>query len=242
MRRGLSEFVASLSAAARGQEAITLAYPHLEYRGSVADMDYAIMHWLVDIDMLIDSDADADENTMGMGFLELWTAPVDGRIIEALDAISADTAEYLSLFSNGRISDEVAEQFDELVVTGLLILNKAYIHPAARGHDLGAWAVAQAIRHLTFGSAGVLVVAYPTPTEKRAGVSTSQAAKRLARHWCKVGFETIKSSRKLMGQTTSGDALEDAYDALSAVGQLEITVAVTDSSHQGEHGRESETV
>lgn len=237
------EFAARLSAAASDQQTITLTYPHLEYRGSVANMDYAMMHWFVHINMMIDSDADEDERTTGIGVLELYSAPIDDRLTEALDAISADTAEYLPLFSDdGYICDGVADQFDEPFVTGLLILNKAYIHPAVRGHDLGAWAVAQAVGHLTFGSSGVFVVAYPTPTEKRPGVSTSQAAKRLARHWRKVGLESIRSSRKLLGQCTSGDALDDACEALSVVGELEITVSVADLYHRGQRGREPETV
>jgi hypothetical protein len=224
--RGL---LADLSAAVGDEQAITLTVPLLEYCGlPAAGPEFAMMHWSVDISMEIGDVEGWDEKRLDVGFLELWTVPVDGSLADCLDAISADTAEYLALVSHGVISDDVEEQFENPFMTGLLIINRAYIHPALRGRDLGAWAVAQAIRNLTFGSSEVLVVAYPTPTEDRPGVSEEAAAKGLAQHWGKAGLEPIEACPKLVGQATSADALDDARDALTDVADVEITVTVSD--------------
>jgi hypothetical protein len=219
-------FLADLSAAAGDAQAVTLAYPRLEYSGQPADEpEFDMTHWFVNVTMGVAGDW--DENRLNVGFLELWTLSLDVSPTNALDATSADSAEYLPLLSDDELSDDVAEQFDSLFVTGLLILNRAYVHPALRGRDLGAWAVAQAIRNLTFGSTQVLVVAYPTPTEDRPGVSVAAGAKALAGHWAKVGLEPIEACPRLVGQTTAANALYDARDALADVADLEISVAVS---------------
>jgi hypothetical protein len=222
-------FLADLSAAIGGEKAITLAYPRLEYRGLPdAEPGFAIVHWLIDISMSIEDVDDWDEKRLDVGFLELWTLPLDESLTDTLDAISADTAEYLPLLLHGVISDDVEEQFENPFITGLLILNRAYVHPALRGHDVGAWAVAQAIWNLTFGSLDVLVVAYPTPTEDRPGVSEEAASMRLAQHWGMAGLQPIEACPKLVGQITAADALNDARDALAEVADIEIRVAVSD--------------
>ena len=75
----------------------------------------------------------------------------------------------------------------------------AYIDAALRGHYLGAWAVMQAIGHLTYG-AQVLAVALPSPTERRPGVTEAAGAKKLAKYWAKAGLEPIQAAPKLVGQ------------------------------------------
>jgi hypothetical protein len=103
---------------------------------------------------------------------------------ESLDGVSADTAAYLELLSHGDVSNAVNEQFDYPIVSGLVILDRAYVHPTLRGHDIGAWAAVQAVHDLTFGSS-VLVAAYPTPTESRRGQTTQAGAQLLGQYWAK---------------------------------------------------------
>jgi hypothetical protein len=52
----------------------------------------------------------------------------------------------------------------------------------------------------------------------------------LAQHWGKVGLEPIEAVPKLVGQTTSADALDEARDALADVADVEITVTVSELS------------
>lgn len=110
---------------------------------------------------------------------------------ESLDGVSADTAGYLELLSQGDVSDAVNEQFDYPIVSGLVILDRAHVHPTLRGHDIGAWAAVQALHDLTFGSS-VLVAAYPMPTEPRRGQTTQVGTQLLEQYW---GQSRIGSNR-----------------------------------------------
>jgi len=228
-----SDLCTELTAASGDQPSVTLFFPHLEYRGFPAGDPYSkATQWRVDIVMNIEDDEDWDPRQLTVGFLELWTLPVDESVAETLDSISVDTAEYLELLSSDAISDDVAEQFDDSFITGLLILDRAYIHPALRGHSLGLWALLQSIRQLTFGSFTVLVAAFPTPTEGRSGVSIAAAAKRLRQHWGGVGLEPIHACPKLVGQTTASIAFANSYADFSSTAELEVTLAVCDLTAQ----------
>ena len=223
------EFRAELTAAIGDHSTITLMWPHLEYRGIAAgDAEQKAIHWRADIAMYVETDEESEQDfgprQLKVGFLELFTLPVDDSVSETLDSISVDTAEYLELIAYDALSEEVQEQFDSPFVSGLLILNGAYIHPMLRGHNLGAWAVVQAIRHLTYGSITTLVVAYPTPTEERLGVPEAEGAARLAQHWGKAGLEPVVACPKLMGQTTACTPIEDAGATLADVAELEVAI------------------
>ncbi|WP_155268802.1 hypothetical protein [Mycobacterium kansasii] len=107
--------------------------------------DLDITGWRGSVAMYVESDGFAEETSLEIGFLELFTLPLNASTAESLDGVSADTAAYLELLSHGDVSDAVDEQFDYPVVSGLLILDRAYVHPALRGHDIGAWAAVQAV-------------------------------------------------------------------------------------------------
>jgi hypothetical protein len=227
-RRVHAEFLAEVGDA----QTVTFSRPVLRYHGSAADdfdSKFALMQWEVSVLMSVaEIDDDDDDGRLQIGGLDLWTAPLDGALTYALDAVSQDSSAYLALFSDGDISDGVLQQLDIPFVGGLLIINRAYVHRALRGRDLGAWAVARAIRDLTLGSSEVLVVAYPNPTEERPGVSEAKGARMLARHWAKVGLAPIKRCPNLVGQSTAADALDVARADLDDVANLEITVTVSD--------------
>jgi hypothetical protein len=157
-----------------------LRFPRVEFTGgSAAGYDLDITGWRGSIAMYVEADGIAEETSLEIGFLELFTLPLTASTAESLDGISADTAAYLELLSHVDVSHAVDEQFDYPVVSGLLILDRAYVHPALRGHDIGAWAAVQAVHDLTFGSS-VLVAAYPTPIESRRG-QTAQAGAQFVR-------------------------------------------------------------
>jgi hypothetical protein len=223
---------AALAEAIGDQQSVTLYGLSLEYRGFTAgDAHSKATQWHVDIVMNIEEQDEGEvlrPRQLTVGYLELWTLPLDECVGDTLDSISGDTAEYLQLIAADAISDDVADQFDDSFITGLLILDRAYIHPALRGRSLGLWAVVDAIRRLTFGSIGVLVVAHPTPTEDRSGISTAAAAKRLARHWGEAGLEPIHACPELVGQTTAVRAFDDSYKAFCSTAEMEIALPVSD--------------
>lgn len=112
-------------------------------------------------------------------------------------------------------------------MSGLVILDLAYVHSTLRGHDIGAWAAVQAVHDLTFGSS-VLVAAYPTPTESRRGQTTQAGAQLLGQYWAKAGLERIEACPKLIGQTTDGPAFSNARSELAGIAELQLSVAVND--------------
>jgi hypothetical protein len=222
-------FATNLADAVGERQMVTLMWPSLEFVGrSAAGYDIAMTSWRVSIGMYVNEFNSDDERRLDIGFVDLLTLPLDEGALEALDAVSEDTAAYLALFSGGIVSAEIAEQFDNCFMSGLLILDRAYVHPALRRLDLGAWAVVQAIHDLTFGSSEVLVVAYPVPIDRRPGVTAEAGAELLAQHWTKAGFESIEACPKLVGLSTKGEAYANARLALAEVADTQTTLAIPD--------------
>lgn len=208
------------------EERVTLMWPSLEYTGaSAAGHDIPMMGWRVDICMYLGTpDGEMSERRLAIGFLDLFTLPLNGYTAEALDAVSTDTASYIELLDGADLSEAVQEQFNYPIVSGLLMLDRAYVHPSVRGNDIGAWAVTQAVHDLTFGSA-VLFAAHPSPVEARPGQSEEAGAAKLAEHWTKAGLQPIDDCPKLVGETTDGPSFIRSRKALRRVTEVEIAVA-----------------
>jgi hypothetical protein len=221
-------FAINLNDAVGDRQTVTLTWPSLEYTGrSAAGDDIPMTSWRAGIGMYVGDLEAGDERRLEIGFLDLFTIPLYPGTVEALDAVSTDTADYIALFSDGALLKAVQEQFDSYVASGLVILDRAYVHPLLRAHDLGAWAAVQAIHDLTFGSE-VLAVVHPAPIDRRPGLTGEMGAKSLARYWTKSGFETMKTCPRLMGLTTIGDALATARSSLANVSDIEFTLASRD--------------
>jgi len=56
--------------------------------------------------------------------------PLDGSTVETVDAVSSDTATYLELIEGDDLAVAVQEQFGFPIVSGLMILDRAYVRPA----------------------------------------------------------------------------------------------------------------
>lgn len=205
------------------RETVTLMWPSLEYSGrSAAGSDLPMTTWTATINMYVDAD-EFDETCLPIGLLEIHTMPLSGDPRETLDAVSTDTASYMKLFSrDGGFRDSVEEQFCYPILSGMLIVDRAYVHPALRKRNIGAWAIVQAVHDLTFG-ASVFVTACPSPTEPRPGQSVQAGAALLAAHWEKSGLRRIDGCPKLVGQVTDGGAFTDARERLENVSTVEAT-------------------
>lgn len=200
----------------------------LEYTGrSAAGDDIPMTSWRAGVGMYVADLETVDERRLDIGFLDLLTVPLYSGTVEALDAVSTDTADYLALFAGGTLLKAVQDQFDSYVASGLLILDRAYVHPSLRAHGLGAWAAVQAIHDLTFGSE-VLVVLHPAPIDRRPGLTEETGAKSLARYWTKSGFESIKACPRLMGLAATGNALASAWSSLTNVPATEMKLSTRD--------------
>jgi GNAT superfamily N-acetyltransferase len=222
-------FAQNLSEVARQAPHLSLGWPSLKYAGcSAAGSDLGVMSWQANVGMYVDLDESEEERRLNIGVLDLFTLALDRKSVDALDDVSADTAAYLALFAGSDLSDAVYDQFGDVRVTGLLILDRAYVHPAFRGRDIGAWAVVQAVSDLTVGCGDVLVVACPTPTERRPGQTERHGAEQLAAHWARASLEPIRHCPQLVGQMTGSDAVREVSAALNTVGDLEIRCRISD--------------
>lgn len=92
----------------RKQKTITLWFPRVEFTGgSAAGYDLDITGWRGSIAMYVEADGVAEETSLEIGFLELFTLPLHACTAESLDRVSADTAAYLALLSQGDVSDQM---------------------------------------------------------------------------------------------------------------------------------------
>lgn len=211
------EFVATVG----DRDTVRLKWPSLEYSGwSAAGTDLPMMSWTATIKMYVDDDNDFSETYLPVGFLHVHTMSLSGNPAETLDAVSTDTAAYVGLFEGADLSDAVGVQFGFPMIYGLIVLDRAYVVPALRNRDIGAWAAVQAVHDLSFGSP-VFVAACPTPIEDRPGQSRKSGADLLARHWEKAGLKRIAACPELIGHTTDGTVFADAREALLGVGEIE---------------------
>lgn len=130
----------------------------------------------------------------------------------------------MPLFDGEDIVEGLQEQF-EAWPSGLLILDQAHLHPAVRGHGLGAWAVAEVIHMMTY-SGDVLILTYPSPPggQNLPKRELRQAQNRLARYWEKVGLVRLDAAPHLMGQSTVYRYLDEARAALAPVADARIEV------------------
>lgn len=110
-------FAANLGEIAK-QKTIALGFPTVEFAGgSAAGYDLDITGWRGSIAMYVEADGVAEETSLEIGFLEVFTRPLNANTAESLDGVSADTAEYLELLSHEDLSNAVNEQFDYPIVS-----------------------------------------------------------------------------------------------------------------------------
>jgi len=181
------------------------------------------LSWIATVTLRGTDDEDGDPLTVGT--ITFLTARLCGDLPDLLDAISGDTAEFMPLFHGEWIVEGLGVQFESACPAGILLLDQAHLHPAVRGHDLGAWAVAEIVNTMTFGP-DMLVLTYPSPPGGRdlPKSKLKQAQNRLARHWEKVGLVRLDAAPHLMGQSTVYTYLDEARAELAPVAELSIEV------------------
>ncbi|MCI4675146.1 hypothetical protein [Candidatus Mycolicibacterium alkanivorans] len=206
----------------------TLVYPRVTNYGGVpaeagAFPDTGAISWDAAVTLHDADDEDADCLTVGT--LTFLTARLCGDLPELLDAISGDTAEFAPLFDGDFVVERLQEQFESACPAGILLLDQTHLHPAVRGHDLGAWAVAEIVNTMTFGR-DVLVLTHPSPPggQDLPKRELRQAQNRLARYWEKVGLVRLDTAPHLMGQSTVYTCLDAARVRLAPVAEVRIEV------------------
>lgn len=108
-----------------------------------------------------------------------------------------------------------------------MILDRAYVHPTLRGHDIGGvgggascarphvWVVGSSCR-----------LPHADRTTPRTNTPRRRAVTRAVLG--KAGLERIEACPKLIGQTTDGPALSNDRSELAGIAELQLSVAVND--------------
>jgi hypothetical protein len=113
--------------------------------------------------------------------------------IELLDEWSQDLVDIgEALFdADGEYVPELQEQTVGALLGDLLILDRAWVHPCFRGHQLGPLIAGLSILFLGRGCA--LAACTPAPTEGDLdGIARDRAVAALGRTWATIGFESFQ--------------------------------------------------
>jgi hypothetical protein len=200
---------------------ITLRGPHIEISGRLSDFCDDLILWHADIRMWATDGPDDEEptGTVSVGSITFVTGnDRNGDLADGLDSESGDLEVFDLIL---RKEEEIVEQFTGKLMEGVLLIDKTFVHPALRGHDISAWACAEIIHMTTLTSSDTLVASYPMPTEKRPG-RKADGARRLAANAAKFGLKRIKAAPAFVGGTTDMNTMSKAREALASVTNLEL--------------------
>lgn len=203
----------------------TLFAPSVRFT-SKADCDFdAMMTWRAELELAYLDDSDQD---VVAGYAEFLTLRVGEDSIPALlDSLSADAAHFAVLFDGDDVNTAVEQQFSDAPPFGqILIVTEVLVAAPVRGHDLGAWLVAEVIARIA-SSTDTLVLLYPWPAGENLGEARPEVVRKLARHWRRVGLVELTDFPEFLGQSTAFVALSRAREVLKRrVDDIEIAVPV----------------
>ena len=124
--------------------------------------------WQYDGTIYLQEDDDDDPTRIGtMLIYRLLPAVAHDAgvsLLDALDYISEDTAQYIALLDDegAEFNEDVRKQYDDCICSSLLILDSVEIDQAYRGHGIGLLAARHAIE---LAENGALVACRPFPLQ-----------------------------------------------------------------------------
>lgn len=142
-------------------------------------------------------------------------AVTDGvPLLRACDLNSRDALDYAKAVwdpKNEKLKPEVSEQLGQPIYGNIIIVHEVEVKPAHRGHDVGLGAAGRLVA--TFGGGCSIAMGLPSPLQhsSRRGseawtrrfrpdlfvADRSAGVAKLARHWSRLGFQQLTSSRYL---------------------------------------------
>lgn len=199
----------------RPNDVVTLHDPTIRYRSTNTSEYDAAMDWRAD--MLLTPVQFGREPIVGghVDFVTIRLGETD--VAPMLDCVGGSAELFASLFDGPYLSAEVEDQFMDVGFNNVLIILNAYIEPPLRGHNLGAWMVAEVIARMG-AVVDTLVVLYPHPTPAPDDYAARLGAiATLDTYWRKVGLIPLDADPRLLGHTTAYQALTTAREALTDV-------------------------
>ncbi|MDO2386907.1 hypothetical protein QRB41_26640 [Mycobacterium avium subsp. hominissuis] len=206
----------------------TLFAPKIRYTSTGESQFDAMATWRAELELAyleIDGVWGEDTPDVLAGYADFLILNVgEHPIFDLLDSLSADAEFFADLFDDDAVDFMVQDQFDAMPFNRVMIITMVDVAAPLRGHDLGAWLVAETIARMA-SPTDTLVLLYPHP----AGPCTDSASElagttALSRYWQRVGLEPINSQPDILGQSTAYTTLQEARALLSVVDKVEIGV------------------
>lgn len=194
---------------------LTLFAPSVRIMSTGESQFDAMTTWRAELEMAV-YDHPGDCPDVLVGYAEFLVIRVlQQPIAELLDSLSATAEHFSILFDDDDVSDIVADEFsDAMPFNRILIITEVSIAEPVRGHDLGAYLVAELIPQLA-GEIDTLVLMYPFPdVHQTEDAAELEAVNKLTNYWQRAGLAPIEAHPEFLGQSTAYTALPAARRAL----------------------------
>ena len=192
-----------------------------------SDLD-ACLDWFAELTMMTDLD---DLEEVVVGSLDFALIRLGGDPIAlCLDQFDSDHEMLAGLFDGNQLIEQIEEQYETLIAPTEVVLvpNIAFVTEPLRGHDLGAWLVAETIHRML--PAGIVLM-WPYPVESSGSAEVEEldrAIGRLSRYFQSCGLTPVESAPWALGMSTVFDALTEARARLGAVRGTSVSITLDD--------------
>ena len=211
-----------------GADLTTLIAPSVRYTSTNLSDYPALMDWHAEMSLdPLDELGDHASPVIG-GWVEFLTLRLgEGSVPNMLDSISGEAEYFAGLFEDSWLANEVAHQFDATPIDFVVIVLDLFVAEPLRGHQLGAWMVADLAYHLVPSTTGLLLLS-PWWPDSESEITTAEifAVEKLTNYWTQVGLESLIAHPAILGQSTAYNALPDARAQLATVANTAIAVTV----------------
>ncbi|MGB8405907.1 MAG: hypothetical protein WCE30_17745 [Mycobacterium sp.] len=194
--------------------AIALHNPTIRYRSTNTCDSDAAMDWRADLHLY---PVDGGDPIIG-GYVDFVMVRIsETDIAPALADIGGNAELFADLFDGPDLIADVDDQFEDTPFNNALLILDTHIEPPLRGHNLGAWMVAEVIARMA-PVVDTLVALYPHPTPIPDDYSTHLGAiAALDAYWRTIGVIPLHGDPRILGHTTAYDTLSNARQALADV-------------------------
>jgi hypothetical protein len=203
---------------------VTLFAPKARFVSTDDSQFDAMMAWRAELELAYLDEGDTPE-VFG-GYADFLTIRLgEHPVAELLDSLSQDAENFADLFDGDDVNYSVEDAFSgAMPFNRALIVTMAFVAHPLRGHDLGAWLVAEVIARMA-GAADTLVLLYPSPADAQTGDTAElEAVSALTRYWQRAGLMPIDGHPGFLGQSTAYTTLPEARRALRVVEDVQISV------------------
>lgn len=203
----------------------TLFAPKVRYASTFDSQFDVMMTWRAELELgyLDGYDDDGDMPHVVGGFAEFVIIHVGQHpIADLLDSLSNEAAAFSVLFDGDEVNLALQERFEDSPFNRVLIVTDVEVAEALRGHQLGAWLVAEVIARMA-SPIDTLVLLSPDPAVAGGGAEFG-GAPALSRYWQRCGLSLIEGHSDFLCASTAYSHVLNARDALRAVGDVEIAV------------------